>query len=115
MTITGFVQFEEWRYHKPFVISRESIVSSTLAVVSLEEEGAVGRGEACPTPYFGASVDGVHALIEPLLAALAAGAGWARIHDRTPAGAARKAVRAEERRDRDEGVHKVINQGSASH
>src|SRR3546814_9884030 len=89
MTITGFVQFEEWRYHKPFVISRESIVSSTLAVVSLEEEGAVGRGEACPTPYFGESVDGVHALIETLLAALAAGEEWDRIHDRTPAGAAR--------------------------
>src|SRR3546814_19377417 len=106
MTITGFVQFEEWRYHKPFVISRESIVSSTLAVVSLEEEGAVGRGEACPTPYFGDSVDGVHALIETLTAALVGGGGWDTIQDRTPAGGARKAVgcaRWDVRRKRTEG------------
>src|SRR3546814_3887994 len=74
------------------VNSREGSGSSKVAVVSLEEEGAVGRGEACPTPYFGESVDGVHALIETLLAALAAGEEWDRIHDRTPAGAARNAV-----------------------
>ncbi len=92
MAITGSVHFEEWHYHKPFVISREVIASSTLALVTLEEQGAVGRGEACPTPHFGESVEGVCALIETLLAALASGESWDSLHDRTPAGAARNAV-----------------------
>lgn len=92
MTITGSTHLEEWHFHKPFVIAREIIRSSVLTIVELELDGTIGRGEACPTPHFGETVEGVQASIRAMLAALAGGEDWEALHDRTPPGAARNAV-----------------------
>lgn len=86
------VRHERWELAAPFVIAHETYLHADVVVATLSHEGAVGRGECTPTTFYGESVEGVMADVRELLARLAGGEAWDRIHDGTPAGAARNAV-----------------------
>ena len=83
---------ERWPLRQPFVIARGVEREAALVVVELRADGAVGRGECCPVPRYGESIETVMAQIAAILPALEAGDRWAGLHDRLPAGAARNAV-----------------------
>ena len=86
------VRHERWDLAAPFVIAHETYLHADVIVATLSCDGAVGRGECTPTAFYGESVDGVMKTVRELLARLARGESWDRIHDRVPAGAARNAV-----------------------
>lgn len=86
------VRHERWELAAPFVIAHETYLHADVIVATLSCDGAVGRGECTPTAFYGESVDGVMKTVRELLACLARGESWDRIHDRVPAGAARNAV-----------------------
>ena len=86
------IRHERWELATPFVIARETYLHADVVVVTLTHAGAIGRGECTPTAFYGESVDGVMADIRQLVARLAAGEAWERIHDGAAAGAARNAV-----------------------
>ena len=86
------VRHERWELAAPFVIAHETYLHADVIVATLSCDGAVGRGECTPTAFYGESVDGVMKTVRELLARLARGESWDRIHDRVPAGAARNAV-----------------------
>lgn len=90
--ITADVTVESWTLQKPFVIARGTQTEIQVPVVSLHCDGHAGRGESCPVPYFGESLDGVMSDIHAMLASLQSGTRWSDLHDRVPAGAARNAV-----------------------
>lgn len=86
------VRHERWELAAPFVIAHETYLHADVIVATLSCDGAVGRGECTPTAFYGESVDGVMKTVRELLARLARGESWDRIHDQVPAGAARNAV-----------------------
>ena len=86
------VRHERWELAAPFVIAHETYLHADVIVATLSCDGAVGRGECTPTAFYGESVDGVMKTVRELLARLARGESWDRIHDHVPAGAARNAV-----------------------
>ena len=86
------VRHERWDLAAPFVIAHETYLHADVIVATLSCDGAIGRGECTPTTFYGESVDGVMKTVRELLARLARGESWDRIHDRVPAGAARNAV-----------------------
>lgn len=86
------VRHERWELAAPFVIAHETYLHADVIVATLSCDGAVGRGECTPTAFYGESVDGVMNTVRELLARLARGESWDRIHDHVPAGAARNAV-----------------------
>lgn len=90
--IDGRVSVERWALHKPFVIARGTETEIDVIVVELTAVGATGRGESCPTPHYGETVDGVMTATEAMLERLRDGETWGTLHDRLPAGAARNAV-----------------------
>lgn len=86
------VEVERWTLAKPFIIARGVETAVDLVVVTLEQDGRIGRGEACPVPHFGESSASVLALIEIMLEQLRRGIAWADLHDALAPGAARNAV-----------------------
>mgnify|MGYP003945671469 FL=1 len=86
------VRHERWELAAPFVIAHETYLHADVIVATLSCDGAVGRGECTPTAFYGESVGGVMETVRGLLAHLARGESWDRIHDHVPAGAARNAV-----------------------
>lgn len=77
---------------QPFVIARGSITDVEFVTVRISSGGHVGRGECCPVPHFGESVEGVVELAERYGRLLSEGAEWDDLHDQCPAGAARNAI-----------------------
>lgn len=86
------VHHERWDLAVPFVIAHETYLHADVVVVTLSRDGATGRGECTPTTFYGESVDGVLDAARELGARLARGEPWERIHEGSPAGAARNAV-----------------------
>ncbi len=75
-----------------FTISRGSRTEAVVVTASLEEDGAVGRGECVPYARYGETVEGVAAAIEAMRPALEDGLTREALQDAMPAGAARNAV-----------------------
>ena len=58
------VRHESWPIAGSFTISRGSKTSAEVVVVTLEEDGAVGRGECVPYARYGETLEGVMAALE---------------------------------------------------
>lgn len=77
---------------KPFRIARGVKTAADVVTVTINEGGAVGRGEGVPYPRYGESVETTLAAIAGVRDAIAAGAGREDLLALLPAGAARNAV-----------------------
>ncbi|MBS0361864.1 MAG: dipeptide epimerase [Proteobacteria bacterium] len=88
----GNARLEVWEYAKPFVIARGVLTDATLLVVELSHDGLVGRGEACPMPYYGETPEGEQAEALEMIAGLAGPQDWLELQHLHPKGAARNAV-----------------------
>lgn len=86
------VRHERWKLAAPFAIAHEVYHYADVVVVTLAQNAAMGRGECTPTSFYYETITGVMDAVRALLERLAAGEPWERIHDETPAGAARNAV-----------------------
>ncbi|MEM1398317.1 MAG: N-acetyl-D-Glu racemase DgcA [Pseudomonadota bacterium] len=75
-----------------FTISRGSKTTAETITVTLEAEGARGRGECVPYARYGESLDSVVAQIEAVRAAIEGGVDRAQLTGLLPSGAARNAV-----------------------
>lgn len=69
------VTHESWPIAGRFTISRGSKTSAEVVVVTLEEDGAVGRGECVPYARYGETLDGVMAALEAARPRIEAGLG----------------------------------------
>jgi L-alanine-DL-glutamate epimerase-like enolase superfamily enzyme len=69
------VTHESWPIAGKFTISRGSKTSAEVVVVTLEEDGAVGRGECVPYARYGETVEGVIAALEAARPRIEAGLG----------------------------------------
>src|SRR4051812_50191011 len=69
------VTHESWPIAGRFTISRGSKTSAEVVVVTLEEDGAVGRGECVPYARYGETLEGVMAALEAARPRIEAGAG----------------------------------------
>ncbi|MFL9842268.1 dipeptide epimerase [Sphingomonas sp. ST-64] len=78
----------------PFRISGHVFETSDIIVVTLEDGGARGRGEAAGVYYLGDDVDHMLAAIETARGAIEAGIDRAALRELMPAGGARNAVDA---------------------
>ena len=92
MISSATVVQEQWPLAKPFIISRGAIHDVTVVLVELGDGDVKGRGESCPVPHFGESLEQVVRDIEALLANLAEASDPAALIAAAPAGAARNAV-----------------------
>lgn len=86
------VRRESWPIRGEFVISRGAKRAVEVIVVTLEEAGAVGRGECRPYERYGESPGSVEGQIAEVAADVQAGLGRAGLIDRLPPGAARNAL-----------------------
>ncbi|AGC46901.1 mandelate racemase/muconate lactonizing enzyme family protein [Myxococcus stipitatus DSM 14675] len=69
------IKHESWPIAGSFTISRGSKTSAEVVVVTLEEGGAVGRGECVPYARYGETVDGVLRALEAARPRIEAGLG----------------------------------------
>lgn len=92
MPTTGRAYLETWMYAKPFVISRGVLTDAELLVVELTDGHVVGRGEACPMPYYGETPEGQRDEALAAIAQLSSVDDWPAMHDALPKGAARNAL-----------------------
>ena len=86
------VTAERWPIAGSFTISRGSKTMAEVVVATLEEDGAVGRGECVPYPRYGESVPQVVAAIEAAREAIEAGLGRDGIAAQVEPWAARNAL-----------------------
>lgn len=75
-----------------FRISRGARTTSEVVLVTLEQDGAIGRGECVPYARYGETLDSVESQIEAVRDKLEAGWDRAALNSSFPAGAARNAV-----------------------
>lgn len=75
-----------------FRISRGARTTSEVVLVTLEQDGAVGRGECVPYARYGETLDSVEAQIETVRDKLEVGCDRAALNAGFPAGAARNAI-----------------------
>lgn len=75
-----------------FVISRGAKTEAVVVVVTIEESGFRGRGEAVPYGRYDESVESVLAQISSVRGAIEAGTDRQRLQQLLPAGAARNAI-----------------------
>ena len=83
-----------WPMKEPFVIARGSQTTAEVAVVELESEGCIGRGEAAGVPYRGETPDSLMREIERVRPAIEAGADRDELLRLLPAGGARNVLDA---------------------
>lgn len=75
-----------------FTISRGTRTHAQVVVVTIEEDGASGRGECVPYPRYGESLETVQTQIEEISPLLKTGLSRTALQNAMPAGAARNAV-----------------------
>lgn len=85
------VREERWPLHEPFVISRMRQDEAEVALVEIEEDGTIGRGE-CDACLDGFMTGPVLPAIERVRPAIEAGAGRQDLLSLLPAGPARNAL-----------------------
>jgi L-Ala-D/L-Glu epimerase len=83
---------EIWPIAGAFRISRGAKTEAQVVVVEVEQDGAVGRGEAVPYRRFGESIDGALAMLEDMRPRVEAGLTPEALQAILPAGAARNAL-----------------------
>ncbi|WP_297730336.1 N-acetyl-D-Glu racemase DgcA [uncultured Maricaulis sp.] len=86
------VHRESWPMLAPFVITGHVFDSLESVVVTLEQDGVVGRGEGVPVYYLDEDAPGLLEQIEAIRPALEAGLTRDALQDLLPAGGARNAV-----------------------
>jgi L-Ala-D/L-Glu epimerase len=86
------VVHESWPIAGKFTISRGSKTAADVVVVTLEEDGAVGRGECVPYPRYEETVPGVVAALEGARAAIEAGCSRSDVAELLGPHAARNAL-----------------------
>jgi len=74
-----------------FTIARGSRTEAVVVTATIEEGGAVGRGECVPYARYGETVEGVAAAVEAQAGAVAGGLTREALHGAMPAGASRTA------------------------
>ena len=77
---------------RAFTISRGAKTSAETILVTIRQDGAVGRGECVPYPRYGETQPGVRAAIEEMRSQIEDGLSRDALQDAMPAGAARCAV-----------------------
>ena len=85
-------QHESWALAEPFTISRGTNTSAEVIVVTIDHEGATGRGECVPYRRYNESVSSVMTQIEATVPTLSKDLTRDRLHQILPAGAARNAL-----------------------
>lgn len=86
------VAHESWPIRGSFAISRGSRTTAEVLLVTLQEGGCIGRGEAVPYARYGETLEESQAEIEALAVDLPAGLERAALAERLQAGAARNAL-----------------------
>lgn len=86
------LKHESWPIAGKFTISRGSKTSAEVVVVTLEEDGAVGRGECVPYARYGETLEGVMAALEAARPRIEAGLGRDGIAEVLEPKAARNAL-----------------------
>jgi L-alanine-DL-glutamate epimerase-like enolase superfamily enzyme len=86
------VKHESWPIAGKFTISRGSKTSAEVVVVTLEEDGAVGRGECVPYARYGETLEGVMAALEAARPRIEAGLGREGVAEVLAPKAARNAL-----------------------
>jgi L-alanine-DL-glutamate epimerase-like enolase superfamily enzyme len=86
------VEIERWPLRKPFQITGHTMVDLEIVVVTLEENGATGRGEAAGVYFLDDDVTHMLGDIERVRDAIEAGADRSALHRLLPAGGARNAL-----------------------
>jgi L-Ala-D/L-Glu epimerase len=86
------LQQDSFRIRGGFTIARGSRTHAHVLMVTLQQDGARGRGECTPYARYGESLESVSAQIESLRGALEEGMDRAALQSALPAGAARNAV-----------------------
>ncbi|WEK00248.1 MAG: dipeptide epimerase [Candidatus Sphingomonas phytovorans] len=87
-------QTERWEMAEPFRISGETFTHAEIAVVTIEDRGVIGRGEACGVYYRGDTSARIVEQVAMLAPALAGGVDRAELQRLLPAGGARNALDA---------------------
>jgi L-Ala-D/L-Glu epimerase len=86
------IAHESWPIAGAFTISRGSKTSAEVVVVTLEQEGHLGRGECVPYPRYAETVDGVAAALEDTRRRIEEGFSHTDIPDLVSPRAARNAL-----------------------
>ncbi len=86
------VNIESWPIAGEFTISRGSRTEALVVVATIEDNGAIGRGECVPYARYGETVEGVAAQIEEKANDVANGLSRSELQLRLIAGAARNAL-----------------------
>lgn len=93
---TCTAEAEDWPLARPFRISRGAKSVATVVTVTLTAGGVSGRGEGCPYPRYGETVDDTLSTLRGLdwhaFAALDLAAMRLALHDHLPPGSARNAA-----------------------
>ena len=85
-------QHESWALAEPFTISRGTNTSAEVIVVTVDQDGATGRGECVPYRRYNESISSVMAQIETTVPTLSKDLNRDRLQRMLPAGAARNAL-----------------------
>ena len=92
MPRTLHAQHDRFALNAPFRISRGVKTAADVVTVTIEDDGATGRGEGVPYPRYGESIDSALAAIEQARPAIEAGADRYTLLSLLPPGAARNAI-----------------------
>jgi L-alanine-DL-glutamate epimerase-like enolase superfamily enzyme len=88
------IAVRRWPLNEPFTVSRGTMHTADGVIVTLERDGARGRGEAYGITYEGETTDSILAQIEAVRPAIAGGAGRDALMELLPVGGARCALDA---------------------
>src|SRR5947199_6284879 len=86
------IAIEQWSLKAPFRIAGYEFTQCDLVVVSLEERGVTGRGEAAGVYYHDETPDSMRGQIDNIRGEIEADIDRMALRERLPPGGARKAV-----------------------
>lgn len=86
------INVEKWPLHEPFVISRMVQLNGEVIVVTIEQDGFIGRGECERMDVFEADYPDVLKMVEGVKSLVESGISRDELADHMPAGAARNAI-----------------------
>lgn len=86
------IAVRRWPLNEPFTVSRGTMHTADGVIVTLEQDGARGHGEAYGITYEGETTDSIVAQIEAVRPAIEGGAGRDALAALLPAGGARCAL-----------------------
>ncbi len=83
---------ESWAFREPFTITGYTFTESDLLLVTIEENGSIGRGEAAGVYYLAETGESMRADVEKVREAIESGAGRSELRKLLPPGGARNAL-----------------------